>query len=690
VKNIPCLLIAAHIFYFSYSQKTSVSFEQWISLKQVGSPVISPDGKLIVYSITSTDWADNQYNTELWLTGASGMDKGFQLTRTNKGSSTSARFSPDGKWISFLADRGNKKQIYIISPSGGEAMPITSELQDIDNYRWSHDGKYIAYTKNNSEDKKEKIIRERYGAFDVEDQGFKQNSLWLIHFDYDSISQAGGLPCYTTKQDSSKEGKSNSCPTLPKPVQLTNENYYISNFEWNPDNKYIAFNFQPDNRVKTSAYSHIALISLLTKKIEVVVKNQSADDFQAWDKGGGFFVYSTHLDDTTSNFYTNNRLFIYDISKKSSEEILRNFDENKNVAEWNEDGIFFFALEKMKNGLYRYDPLKKEVNRINIGLDVLNGASFSKENKMMAIAGRDFSSLAEIYSISQNSALNKLTSLNRQIQNWETPVNEIIQWKSKDGTQVEGVLLKPKNFDEHKKYPLLVVIHGGPTGVDRPEPVPTYVYPIMQWCEKGAIVLRLNYRGSAGYGEKFRALNVNNLGVGDMWDVISGVRYLTTRGIVDTSKMGCMGWSQGGYISAFLTTNTTIFKAISVGAGISDWMTYYVNTDITPFTIQYLKSTPWSDPAIYQKTSPITHIKQARTPTLIQHGEFDKRVPNPNGYELYRGLLDNGVPSKLIIYKGFGHGITKPRERLAATWHNWIWFNHYVFGEKLEELPGIE
>jgi hypothetical protein len=150
--------------------------------------------------------------------------------------------------------------------------------------------------------------------------------------------------------------------------------------------------------------------------------------------------------------------------------------------------------------------------------------------------------------------------------------------------------------------------------------------------------------------------------------------------------MGCMGWSQGGYISAFLTTNTTMFKAISVGAGISNWITYYVNTDITPFTRQYLEATPWSDMEVYLKTSPMTNINKARTPTLIQHGEFDRRVPIPNAYELYRGLQDKGVPSKLIVYKGFGHGINKPKERLAATWHNWVWFNKYVFGENDEML----
>ena len=148
-----------------------------------------------------------------------------------------------------------------------------------------------------------------------------------------------------------------------------------------------------------------------------------------------------------------------------------------------------------------------------------------------------------------------------------------------------------------------------------------------------------------------------------------------------------MGWSQGGYISAFLTTNTHCFKAISVGAGISDWATYYVSTDITPFTPQYLKGTPWSDPDIYKKTSPITNINHASTPTLIQHGELDKRVPIEDAFELYRALQDRRIPSKLIVYKGFGHGITKPKERLAAIWHNWQWFNHYVFGEREEPMP---
>src|SRR5262249_12386679 len=251
------------------------------------------------------------------------------------------------------------------------------------------------------------------------------------------------------------------------------------------------------------------------------------------------------------------------------------------------------------------------------------------------------------------------------------------------GATIEGVLHKPADFNPAATYPLLVVIHGGPTGVSRAIPLTSTIYPIDVWVPRGVLVLEPNYRGSAGYGEKFRSLNVRNLGVGDAWDVLAGIDPLVAKGLVDPNRVGVMGWSQGGYISAFLTTHDSgRFKAVSVGAGISDWMTYYVNTDITPFTRQYLKATPWDDPEIYAKTSPMTYIKGAKAPTLIQHGATDQRVPPPDAFELYRGLQDLGVPSKLIIYKGFegiGHGPSKPKSSRAVMQHNLEWFDQYIF-----------
>ena len=208
--------------------------------------------------------------------------------------------------------------------------------------------------------------------------------------------------------------------------------------------------------------------------------------------------------------------------------------------------------------------------------------------------------MAEVY-----VGTKKLTDLNSQIGNWTTSTLEVVSWTSQDGATIEGVLHKPLAFDPARKYPLLVVIHGGPTGVSRAVPFTSSTYPVDVWLPQGVLVLEPNYRGSAGYGEKFRALNVRNLGVGDAWDVLSGIDSLIAKGMVDPDRVGTMGWSQGGYISAFLATHDAArFKAISVGAGISDWMTYYVNTDITPFTINYLGADPAADPEIYKKTSP--------------------------------------------------------------------------------------
>ena len=181
---------------------------------------------------------------------------------------------------------------------------------------------------------------------------------------------------------------------------------------------------------------------------------------------------------------------------------------------------------------------------------------------------------------------------------------------------------------------------------------------------------------------------MRNLGVGDYEDVISGVDSLIAKGLVDKDRVGAMGWSEGGYISAFITCYSDRFKAVSVGAGISDWVTYYVNTDIHPFTRQYLKATPWDDPEIYRKTSPITYVNRAKTPTLIQHGDQDKRVPPPNSFELYQALKDRGVPVKLIFYKGFGHPINKPKQQRAVMEHNYEWFSKYIWGEETAVTGG--
>jgi dipeptidyl aminopeptidase/acylaminoacyl peptidase len=415
-----------------------------------------------------------------------------------------------------------------------------------------------------------------------------------------------------------------------------------------------------------------------------LVIQDGPDTRPVWSPDGSQIAFQSAMG-SPSYYYTNSVIAIVSSEGGRLDVMTAAFDEDPGLVAWKPDGIYFTASQRTWSGLFQLNPATKAINRLgSVPESTVSSVTMSRDGKSIAFLRADSKSMAEVFAGGSDlKSPKKLTDMNAQTAGWQSGTREVVSWKSKDGTAIEGVLHKPSDFSAGRRYPLLVVIHGGPTSVSRTIPFSNTAYPVDVWVPRGVLVLEPNYRGSSGYGEKFRSLNVRNLGIGDAWDVLSGVDSLIARGLVDGTRVGTMGWSQGGYISAFLATHdSTRFKAISVGAGISDWMTYYVSTDIHPFTREYLKATPWDDPEIYAKTSPITYIKQAKTPTLIQHGESDQRVPPPDAYELYQGLLDNHVPSKLIIYKGFGgvgHGPSKPKSYRAVMEHNLEWFDQYFF-----------
>jgi dipeptidyl aminopeptidase/acylaminoacyl peptidase len=672
------------------------SFEQVISLRSAGGVAISPDGRSIVFGVRTADWQGNRFDNELWM--ARDGEPPFQLTRTEKGNSGGARWSPDGRWIAFTADRGNKQQIFVIRPAGGEAQAITDHKDGMAGFRWAPDGKRIAFTAQEPEDKERKERSERFGEYAVEDAEYRMTHLWVVDVAPDLWPAPVEAPCRQPSGGASDTSKARAdsaaspgsrCAELPKPRRLTEgTSFTVTGFDWSPDGSSIAFTHQRDALITSGSTADISVLNVATKQVRPLVTGPGGDFFAVWSPDSRSIVYSSAAGDTVSNFYANSQLFRISRDGGRAARLAADIDENVNTISWTRAGLYGVAWQgAASRRLVAIDPATGRARIVPGGPDLIFGVDFAADGRTAAISGSTPTTLGEVYraTIDGNAIARptSLTDMTRQVRDWRLGTAEVVSWKSQDGATIEGVLHKPAGFDPSRKYPVFVVIHGGPTGIDTPTPFTGYVYPVMQWLAKGALVLRPNYRGSAGYGAKFRALNVRNLGVGDAWDVLSGVDHLVARGIVDTTRMGAMGWSQGGYISAFLTTTTNRFRAISVGAGISNWMTYYVNTDIHPFTRQYLKATPWDDPEIYAKTSPMTYIKQAKTPTLIQHGEFDRRVPIPNAYELFQGLQDRGVPTRLVVYKGFGHGIDKPKEQLAAYWHNWQWFGKYVWREEV-------
>jgi dipeptidyl aminopeptidase/acylaminoacyl peptidase len=647
------------------------TIDQSLEMRSVSAPRISPDGRHVVYAQTRTNWEANAFETDLWLADV-GTGETRLLTVAAK-SSSDADWSPDGKWIAFLSDRvaplagspAGKRQVYVLPADGGEAQQVTKMEQGVNAFAWAPDSLRLALVAEAPETKAMKDREESFGVYHVFHADYAMEHLWVMSLP--KVSAAG------------------VAKPMDEPKLLTpGEEFSVGSVDWSPDGTRIAFSATRDPDLISGATGDIYTVTLSDGAVKKIVDTPGPDGDPHWSPDGSQIAFVT-ANGSKYSFYANTRIAVVPAMGGTPKVLTAGFDEDPGLLEWATAGIYFSATQKTETSLFVLDPANGTVKRLAMpGASIAGQFSFTRDFKHVAFRGAGANQYAEIYAGDLGGGSPKqLTHSAEQLAGFATARREVVQWKSSDGTTVEGILVKPLDFDPHKKYPLLVVIHGGPTGTDFPSVAADRYYPVEKFVAKGALVLRPNYRGSAGYGEKFRSLNVRNLGVGDYADVISGVDSLIAQGYVDKDRVGSMGWSEGGYISAFITTSSDRFKAVSVGAGISDWMTYYANTDITPFAPQYLHATPWDDPEIYKKTSPISYLKTAKTPTLIQHGGSDKRVPIANGFELRQALEDKGVPVKMVIYDGFGHPINKPKQQRAVMEENENWFDHYIWGEPL-------
>ena len=666
------------------------SIDQALEAQTASGAALSPDGQHVVYEVSRTNWKTDAFERDLWIVDRAGNT---HLLTAQVKSSSGARWSPDGRWIAFGSDRpgqiaetkADTRQIYVIDPMGGEARQVTKLDDGVDGFEWASDSKTIAFTTKDPLSKVQKDRAERYGDYTVVDGDERMAHLWTV----DVTAPVVAAP--TTSKDSTSTATAAPPFGVPEAHRLTEGNEFsVLGFSWSKDGTKVAFAASRDGELKNGGTTTIYVVSVADKKVTKLVTTPGPNDDPHFSPDGTQVAFVT-ADGAQYFFYANQKIAVVPVTGGQPKVVSGSFDEDAHLFEWSEKGIYFGALKKTASHLYRLNIASGAVEQVTHPDDLMaNGASFTKDFSEVAYTAAMPNTGSEIYvaSTTGTEAPIRVTHLTDAMKPYTLARREVVSWKSGDGATIEGILEKPANFDPKKKYPLLVVIHGGPTGIDRPNVNPDRYYPVEQFVAKGALVLRPNYRGSAGYGAAFRALNVRNLGVGDYADVISGVDYLIAQGFVDKDRVGSMGWSEGGYISAFITTSSDRFRAVSVGAGISDWMTYYVNTDITPFTRQYLKATPWDDPEIYRKTSPITYVAKAKTPTLIQQGDRDKRVPVPDSFELRQALEDKGVPVKMVLYHGFGHPIDKPKQQRAVMEENLHWFGHYIWGEPFVDGVG--
>jgi dipeptidyl aminopeptidase/acylaminoacyl peptidase len=632
--------------------------QELVSLKTPGEVALSPDGRVVAYTLTETNWEEDRYEREIWL--ARENEAPFQATRADR-SSFDPKWTPTGGALAFLSDRTGKTQLYRMATDGGEAEKLTDLEDGVSDFEWAPDGSFIAFTALDPESDAVSERKKTFGDFEWEDEDYRMTHLWKIDLASRAVSKL-------------TEG----------------QRFTVDDFAISPDGRRIAFSARPFPDPSALLLADLYLVDLDGGEASVrpIVDWPGTDRSPRWSPDGDRIAFVTSGGIAT--YYGNDEIALVSPGGGVPVVVTGSFDEDPDLVDWRREGLYFTASQKTERHLFRIGSDGTGLAKLSGTGWVVGAVAFAASAPRVAMTADRFDRFTEVYtSAIAPLVLERVSDLDSQLGDFTLSEREVVRWKSTDGTEIEGVLARPRDFDPKKKYPLLFKIHGGPTGVDTQQKLPSSdrrYYPVERFVAKGALVLTVNYRGSAGYGAKFRALNVRNLGIGDAWDVESGLDHMVKQGFVDETRVGTMGWSQGGYISAFLTTHSSPrFRAASVGAGISDWMTYYVNTDIHPFTRQYLKADPWDDPEIYRTTSPITYIKNARTPTLIQHGEKDQRVPIPNAFELYQGLKDRNVPVRLAIYKGFGHGIDKPKSNRAVMTHNEEWFTRWIWGEATQE-----
>jgi len=383
------------------------------------------------------------------------------------------------------------------------------------------------------------------------------------------------------------------------------------------------------------------------------------------------------------------RIHLYPLGGGKTVVIPEKFDLDASISFWSEKGdtIFFNTLDGTTYNLYAIscaegsEPMKVTDERATVF------ARKDKDTGLILINYSDPHQPTDVYlgsmkTLTQKEKWLRLTEANPQVKNFALAEYENITWKSSDGQTIEGILIYPIDYEKGKRYPLIVQVHGGPASAYVHSFSGSYGDYANIFASNGYALFQPNYRGSSGYGEKFRMEISGNYFRQAFDDIMSGVDYLIERGIADPDKLGMMGWSAGGHWSNWTLVSTDRFKAISSGAGAVNWISLYAQTDMQDPREFYFKGTPYDNWDHYLEVSPLKYIKRAKTPTLIHCGEKDQRVPRPQSEELHMALKKLGVPTEFIVYPNMPHGLTNARYQLVKMESEFAWFEKWIKGKE--------
>jgi dipeptidyl aminopeptidase/acylaminoacyl peptidase len=636
-------------------QQRAMTLEDIFSLKSVSDPQLSPDGRWVAYVVTEVDLKAGESNSDIWIVPAAGGEA-FRLTASKK-SDSSPRWSPDGKRIAFISAREEKTQIFLISPSGGEAEKLTDHKTTPSSLEWSPDGKKILFTAQDPPtEQEEKKKKEKDDAFRF-DQEFKMSHLWVIDV--------------ATKTS----------------TQLTKSNdYTVSQPHWSPDGSTIVFVTTPTPRADDGSLTDVWVYTFTDSSARRLTTNAGPDTSPLWSPDGSMIAYLSRPGDLVS--VGNQNLYLIPASGGSPKNISAQFDASISSLHWSPDGsrIYFTSSQSVTSHLFSIDIKTGAVTQHTSGAFVLSSPSFSRDGKRVAFIQQSERQTPELFIAPTNSwKSTRLTTTNTLLDSLKLGRADTMRWKSYDGLEVEGLVLYPADYQQGKPYPLLVYGHGGPTSAYVRTFPASWSNLGQFYASNGWVVFYPNFRGSTNYGEKFMQANIKDWGNGDYKDIMTGVDELIKRGIADPNRMAYAGWSYGGYLANWIVSHTDRFKAISCGAGLSNMFSMYSTNDLQRVLETFFGGTVWENPDEYDRRSGIRFIKSAKTPTIIFHGQEDRRVPLSQGQELYMGLKKNNVPVDFVVFPRQGHGITEPKLQYDKMKREFAWFCKYVLGVEVKE-----
>lgn len=628
-----------------------------MKVRNVGSIRVSPDGRKVVYTINQAVMSPekSEFVSQIWSANADGSDP-LQLTYAEK-SSENPQWSPDGRLLAFTSGRGGKTNLYVLRLVGGEAEQVTDVKSGVGSFAWSPDGRQIAFVMRDAQsDDEEKSAKGKDDSRWI-DENVKLNRLYVINLKADA------------------NGKR-------EPRKLTGGDYNVdSDFDWSPDSQTIVFSRTRTPKVDYWPTADLWSINASGGEPKQMAATTAAESSPFYSPDGKWIAFL--ISDDPPRWAGYRRIALIPATGGAVKLLAETFDGQPNIVDWSEDGksIYFIETRGTVTRLQSIAVDSGAIAELNKGSEVIGGLTLNQSRTMFGFSMQSSETAPEAFvsSVEKFSPV-RVSSANADLPKLPLGKSEVLTWKSSDGLDVEGLLTYPVGYQAGKRVPLLLVIHGGPAGVFTQSFLAgsRSVYPLAAFSSRGYAVLRVNPRGSSGYGQKFRYANMKDWGGGDYQDLMTGVDKVIQMGVADPERMGVMGWSYGGYMTSWIVTQTKRFKAASVGAGVTNLMSFIGTADIPAFIPDYFGVQPWENLDVYRSHSAMFNMKGVTTPTLVQHGEADERVPISQGYEFYNALKVLNVPTRMIVLPRMPHGPNEPKMVLKASQTNLDWFEKYV------------